>query len=310
MRGLIAGSVVVAVHAIWQRLTGQSTIDGRVLGVFGYEANASANYLALYLVPITALIFSWEYLILGEKHTLSNYKKIWFYDLALLVVLLALWYTGSRAAIGAVILGAIAFFIFKYWVWIKSRKIITLLLYCFIASLLLISWQMVKPNWRLSPTEGGRITSSNNIRWEIWQTTVRDIIPKGSNWLLGVGLGNYQNYFAELTKNRVNYPEWIAPMALTPHNLFLTVWMNLGLLGLISFVWLLEAFSRYALCVMRYAENNQLITYNLLLITAMVSIIAHGLVDSPYWKNDLAVMFWVFLAIVYFLNRLMQENND
>jgi hypothetical protein len=31
---------------------------------------------------------------------------------------------------------------------------------------------------------------------------------------------------------------------------------------------------------------------------AFLTIIIHGLVDVPYFKNDLAVFFWVLLAIV------------
>ena len=30
----------------------------------------------------------------------------------------------------------------------------------------------------------------------------------------------------------------------------------------------------------------------------MTVIIIHGLVDVPYFKNDLAVMFWALLAIM------------
>ena len=31
--------------------------------------------------------------------------------------------------------------------------------------------------------------------------------------------------------------------------------------------------------------------------TAFVMIAVHGLVDSPYWKNDLSLEFWVLAAL-------------
>jgi hypothetical protein len=30
----------------------------------------------------------------------------------------------------------------------------------------------------------------------------------------------------------------------------------------------------------------------------MLTIIVHGLVDGPYFKNDLAMMFWLFIILV------------
>lgn len=286
IKALIFSGFLIAIQALWQKLTGQVTIDGRVIGIFDY----SPNYLALYLAPILVLTFGYEMLLVNNNFTFKNYlaKKIWIYDLAFFTILLALWFSGSRAAMIAVIIGVISYFVIKYWTLIKTKIIYTLLLYCFITLLLIGGWQSLKPNWQATP-DSGRISSSNNIRWEIWSTTVEDIIPKENHWLWGVGLGNYQNYFTQLTKNRVNYPEWIAPMALTPHNLFLTIWINLGLLGLISFVWVLILFFR------SISHKPYAISY--MLFAAMITIIAQGLVDSPYWKNDLAMMFWILLAI-------------
>jgi len=34
------------------------------------------------------------------------------------------------------------------------------------------------------------------------------------------------------------------------------------------------------------------------LLSAMVVIVVHGLVDVPYFKNDLAVMFWALIALM------------
>ena len=149
------------------------------------------------------------------------------------------------------------------------------------------SWQAMKPDWDANPASL-RAATSNNIRFEIWKTTLADILPKNGNWIWGVGLGNYQDYFTELTKNRVNYPEWISPWALTPHNLFLNIWINLGLLGLASFIWILILFSKSIGFQTRYSA---------VLISVMAVMISQGLFDSTYWKNDLGLVFWIFIGL-------------
>jgi hypothetical protein len=36
-------------------------------------------------------------------------------------------------------------------------------------------------------------------------------------------------------------------------------------------------------------------------LAAMTAILVHGLVDTPYFKNDLAMMFWLILIIPWLL---------
>jgi len=46
------------------------------------------------------------------------------------------------------------------------------------------------------------------------------------------------------------------------------------------------------------------------LLGAMTAIIIHGLVDVPYFKNDLAAMFWVFLAIMSLMKLKTEHEKD
>jgi hypothetical protein len=43
------------------------------------------------------------------------------------------------------------------------------------------------------------------------------------------------------------------------------------------------------------------------ILGAFVVIVVHGLVDVPYFKNDLACLFWVLIALLSLL-RLQQKN--
>ena len=95
------------------------------------------------------------------------------------------------------------------------------------------------------------------------------------------------------------YPQTLAPyhdntlyeIFQYPHNLFLNIWTELGLLGLIAFFWL-------AWLIIRTAVHGRLKSrpYVLALFAALLAMTIHGLVDVPYFKNDLSVLTWILIV--------------
>ncbi len=317
--GLVAGGIFVALVAIGQRLAGEVTPDGRVLGPYGWfpAENASPNYLALYLAPIGVLAaglasMEWSKLKAKTKDQRS-FAYLSLLVISFLLIALATFFSLSRAGLAALAIGTGLIPVMRYWPWIRVRLWAKFALILLTALLLITGWFFIRPNPALSPEEGGRITASNNVRWEIWRTTVGEVLSNQSsalpgwagslpNWVAGVGLGNFQNYFTNLTVGRVNYDR-IAPLALTPHNFFLALWVNFGLLGLLAAGWLL---------IVVFIKGFKRITglapsaYSLPLIpllAAMVALLAHGLLDTPYFKNDLSVLFWTLMALVVLLSQ-------
>ncbi|MFH0951082.1 MAG: hypothetical protein V1765_01245, partial [bacterium] len=84
---------------------------------------------------------------------------------------------------------------------------------------------------------------------------------------------------------------------LYPHNILLNFWTELGLLGMLLFVWLIV---KYLVLTLRQliAKQNDSRYLTLGLLGAMITIIIHGLVDVPYFKNDLAIIFWLLLVLL------------
>jgi len=78
-----------------------------------------------------------------------------------------------------------------------------------------------------------------------------------------------------------------------PHNLFLNFWLETGLLGLLAFLGLFGALTAAALKIKK--ENKFL---GAALLAALAVFFIHGLVDVPYFKNDLAMLFWIIAAII------------
>ena len=83
-----------------------------------------------------------------------------------------------------------------------------------------------------------------------------------------------------------------------PHNIILNFWSELGLLGLLAFVWLI---GRALLIAGRVYQGLGMGAEKYILlgtVAALTALVVHGMVDVPYFKNDLAVLFWLLIGIV------------
>lgn len=122
--------------------------------------------------------------------------------------------------------------------------------------------------------------TSGEVRQALWQGTVHLLKARP---LQGAGLANFPDVYAQYKLDRH------VELLLYPHNLFLDFWVEFGLLGAI---WITIVLLRF----MWNALHNTKHAHSLVLLTGMMAMVAYGLVDVPYFKNDLAVLFWVFLA--------------
>lgn len=288
---LLASGVFVGLSAI----LGMRNLEGRALGLYAIDINPSPNFLALYLTPIAALAIG-----LLQK-TKSHLIRPGWLAFGIAIMLTGIFLSASRGgllAIGITYGLAIIWLIGDRTKRLAGRPIQALVL-LFLAVALAVGGWLARPDF--SQNASHRATTSNNLRYEIWRTTLVDIIP--ARPLSGVGLGNYQNYFTEITQNRVNFPEFIAPWALTPHNLFLTIWVNLGLFGLIGLLWLISWYFTDAAKIKDPALRRGL-------MLAMTALMVHGLVDSTYWKNDLSTLFWILLALAPLAVRLTRKDSN
>jgi len=83
---------------------------------------------------------------------------------------------------------------------------------------------------------------------------------------------------------------------LYPHDIWLTTWSEVGLLGLIVLAVLIFLLIWRAARALPQADH----VYRPVLwgcLGALILIVMHGFFDSPYWKNDLSVEFMMVAAI-------------
>jgi O-antigen ligase len=123
-------------------------------------------------------------------------------------------------------------------------------------------------------------------RLQIWSDTLHML---RDHPIFGAGLRAYTQEMAPyVSGNRI--PE------LYPHDVYLAMWSELGLLGLIAFVVLLSLLLWRGWRAFYRADG---FARPLLWGTsaAFVAIAVHGFVDTPYFKNDLAVELWIVAAL-------------
>lgn len=124
-------------------------------------------------------------------------------------------------------------------------------------------------------------------RVEIWKDTFHML---RDHPIFGSGLRGYAIVMRPYVTTPTKLPE------LYPHNIFLAMWVELGLLGLVAFVWLLGKLLWLGWSAYSRAEG---LAKPLLFGTSagFVAVAVHGMVDTPYYNNDISVEFWFLAAL-------------
>jgi O-antigen ligase len=81
-----------------------------------------------------------------------------------------------------------------------------------------------------------------------------------------------------------------------PHNVVLNFWSETGLLGLLAIAAVVVQGFRTAWTGWRSGPVAWR-ALQLGVLLALVAILVHGMVDVPYFKNDLSLEFWTLLAL-------------
>ena len=258
---------LVAIISLAYFVLGRLTYDERMAGIFN-----SPNYLAMYLAPA---IFVGYYLFWRDAGKCFG-KKLVFISLA--SIALALYLTYSYAAWLALAMAfGLVFAVEKKAVFRKTFAI-------FLIILAVVFFQHEKP--KFADLVNFNVRSSLASRMMIWRSAEKII---ADNWIWGIGAGNFQTKYLEYQKYFPPYLEWAVPH---PHNLYLAFWLYSGLSGLVGFIWLIIAWFR-ALILKQKNPNLKLLG-----LGVMFYILLHGLFDTTYFKNDLAVIFWLLFSLI------------
>jgi len=246
-------------------------LAGRAHGPFN-----SGNALALFLGPVFLLVLGQTLQTLKT----SGLKRL-VYGLISLIILSALILTKSKG-------GVIGVFIA-----ISVIGLIYFLRRCNKIFLLSKIW-LVIPIYLIIVTGGltqiSRFTPKNN---NPWLRPLNDTLtPRLCLWEGAVNLLKDRPLLGALQY---------------PHNFILNFGTETGILGVLGIFGILAVFLRQqSLVLIKIAHPRKMfLVYSLIAIVFYWLI--HGLVDVPYFKNDLSLQFWIIMALGFLTNSTSTE---
>ncbi len=263
------------------------TYDNRLKGFY-----SSPNYLAMYL-SLGLIIAFFQINISGINFFSRKKPKNIFYFLSTIIIFFVLCLTKSQGALTAVTLSlflifAIQKYFLKNYFFIKISKKIGVVLFVLFA-LFIFTANLF---FRLPPNIY-KNHSSFNSRLIIWQSA-GEILK--NNWIWGIGPGNFQKKYLQYQVYFLPYQEWAVPQ---PHNLYLAFWLQSGLVGFCSFIILIYLVLKKLISKLMNHSNVLQKKLTLTLLTLIFAILIHGLVDTPIWKNDLSLIFWIIVFLTF-----------
>lgn len=255
-----------------------------------YSYLGNPNLLGAYLLPAIALslvgIFVWR--SWAQKSLAAT---------ILIVNCACLRYTGSRGAwIGFVVMGFA--FLILMWYWRKNdlppfwRKWSLPIALGGLTALLVVAVATVEPlRERVASIVQIRADSSNNYRMNVWMSALDMVRDRP---ILGIGPGN--DVFNKI------YPLYQRPRysALSAYSVPLEIAVETGLIGLTAFAWLLlTILTQGWLQLRKLRDSGNLQGYWLIAaIAAIVGMMAHGLVDTVWYRPQINTLWWFMVAIV------------
>lgn len=265
---LVISALVTSILCIYQHFTGWLVPHAfwanrdtyRVTGWYGFP-----NAVGLFLAPIIPLTM---YLI-HEQWT-KNKKIAWLAITTIFTSLLAILFAkGSGPLIG--VAGGVGVLLLCY----KKTRLPAIIL----ATLGIVGIIFLPAS---NPIKQEIFASnySGQLRRDIWSETFALLKDRP---ITGAGIASYEERIVPYRGDH-----WIEVFH-HPHNIFLTIWVNTGLLGLVGFIMVLVWFFSNAI------KNNLQTKF---VLASMCVILTMGLVDSPYIKNDLAILFWLLPALI------------
>jgi O-antigen ligase len=133
-------------------------------------------------------------------------------------------------------------------------------------------------------------------RITLWSYSWNFFTQSPKNFVLGAGV---RQFFRKIQKPYYDVKKM--ERLIYPHNIVFNFWSEIGFFGMTSFMALLG----YALYrAWHILKTDRLWGATLIAIVAV--ILVHGLVDVPYFKNDLAMLFWILMSL-FFSSHLKKE---
>ncbi len=269
---LIWSGISVALVAISQKLFGWPYAPSLWNDVLGNRATSfftSPNAVGLYLGPLVVLAI----IRFLKNETIAD--SLWTF-----LFVLAIIFSWSQGAWLALVAAAVVviFLLGK-----RKTAIVLVLLGMAVA----LYWGPV----RNAVTFSDRASQNRLVLWGYsWQY----FTASPARFVGGAGL---RQFFG-----KIQYPFFIQNSKMMekliyPHNFFINFWSEIGLIGALSFLGIGVYLFLMAAHIFR---QDRVLGAGL--VGLLVVYFVHGLVDVPYFKNDLSFIFWLYVLVLFLSN--------
>lgn len=275
-------SIALTLFAVFQFFTGEYLPTWEWTVAATRRATAvytSPNALALFVVPVAMLFLPQA---LGRPWTRAHR----FYVMVVGAAVVSLAVSLSKGGMAAFAAAAV-FVLWQAW----SKK------YASYAAVGLLAALLILP--------ATRQTLGTYVRFENPSGQSRLSLYQGSLQLLkqspvmGIGLDNFGSAFE--TVRPAEYTEKL----IYPHNIALNFWLETGLAGLLAVAWIVITSVRAFL-----GRKPQDRAVAVGVTASLLAMLVHGLIDVPYFKNDLAMLAWLALAAFAWQYRMETHRNE
>lgn len=274
VRTIILAGLIISLLAIYQYLFGFQHIleyiaKEKITDPFVLDYIERKRAFFPFVTPNTLA----GYLIMIIPLALINKNRVWF----IIPLSFALLLTKSLGALLSIFLASGIYFylprpareVRSLQSRLEKRKVMFLMGLLVTIGLVFIT-RMVTGKQHLQPI------FSMVMRLNYWKETLRIIKAKP---LTGVGLGNFNLMLSRYA-----------------HNSYLQIWAEMGILGIISFLWLIGNLLKLVLKNTKEAIYKKETAY---LVIANFGFLVHNLTDFTFFLPEVSLIWWAILGLLY-----------
>lgn len=219
----------------------------------------------------------------------KNKKSKVLYALLIVLLIINIIFSQSRSALLAIVFGFLLFAI----LWNRKLLIISILIPL---ALFIIPQSRVR---FLQIFDASQNSSRFNI-WEITKLMIKD------NLLFGVGYENFSINYPKYVVNNPSYSIGEGYIALHPHNIFLKLQVELGVLG--SIIFILFLFFVILILYKLSKSNSETKILAIGLSTSFITFILMNLIDCYVGAPKVMITFFILLGVLNYLKKNINEN--
>ena len=289
---LIFTCIIISIDAIAQYLIGVNSLgyqyrDGRLSGLFGKELIIGSYMMKFLPILITTYL-------LFDKNLNNKIKYLFF--ISFFMIFFVIIASGERAAL----LSLILFIFLSSFIYLSFKKLIFFLVaFISLLSIFILSNEGTKQRYFYD--------FKDEVFYESEKKNIYDYIPKNHSGLFqtSINIGKNNIIFGSGVNSFrfecSNYRPYVCNTH--PHNTYLQIFSELGLVGLVFIcILFLALFYKYLLIYTQRLKSNYPINTNVIMVIASIVSFFPIMTNGNFFNNYLSILYFITLTFTFNVN--------